>query len=294
LKQQISYTIQLGTAFDDSQELIWTLAREKTQATQNVIVPRPRFYRVPFAKLAAQTDTETDFAHEVGKVLHVQDAASDQDLRFVLNLTDPMQPPQAFCPDGQWFPDLGQAAAQYRRLFGDSPVTFMIGLRNPAALLSDARASGAYPEFEENAPDPFDLRWQDVLADLAAQVPRTPIVTWCAEQAPAIWRKVCETAAGATDFLSLEGETNLANRLMTAEGQERLQAYLSEHPGLPQELRARVIAIFVEKFAQTEKAETSITLPDWTVEKQLALAAQYQSDLKEIAEMDTITYLSAG
>ena len=292
MTRDIQFTIQLGTAFDEGQQLIWSLVKEPWIEDENIYVHRPRFYRNQLSKLAAQPGGGAAGPDDLQKMFHLDQADPEQDLHFVLNVTEPMQPEPHFYANGTWFEGLGDRAARLRAVLAPAPVAFMLCLRNPAMLLSDALASTEYSGFEADLPNPFTLSWANVLRDLRTHVPDVPITVWCAEESPLIWGRVLSAVGAPPEKLTLEAHIHLAKSLMNAEGSKRLTKYLHQRPELPDELRARVISIFIEKFTPPEKLEADVTIPDWSEDKQLRMDASYAADLEEVATIDGVTFIT--
>jgi len=290
--RQISYTVQIGTDFDYGQKLFWTLAAEKFLQAHNVFATRPRFYRKMWADLAARYDGTPAGADALNAMFHLDRADPDADLHFVLKVTELMQPAQHFCPAGDWLFDLGARAARYRGVLAPSPVTFMISLRNPAIMLSEAWASGDYPGFDVLPPDPFRLSWPSVLRDLRQQCPDAAIIAWTAEESPIVWGRVLKAAAGLDADFSIPSQIHIARRLMSEEGAERLEKYLESHPGMPEDLRTRVITIFLKRFAREDAVEADIVIPGWTEALQDQIDDRYAADLEEVRGIEGVTLIS--
>ena len=293
MTREVNYTIQIGTAFDWGQELIWTLIKEEPLRGENVFVPRPRFYRRQIAKLAEQFDGTATTADDLNGVLPLDLGDPDQDLHIVLKVTELMEPQDKFCPAGDWFFNLGKHAAQYRGVFAPSKVKFMISLRNPAMLVSDAWSSGNYPGFDVIPPDPFDLHWATVLRDLRAHCPDVPIIAWSAEDAPLVWGQVLDVAFDPKTKISVAGETHLAKQFMNEEGHLRLTEYLDQHENMPLDKRARVISTFLKYFPQKGALSTEMEISDWNMEKQNRMQEHYAADLAEVALIDGVTLITA-
>jgi len=290
LTQEIQYTIQLGTAFDEGQQLIWSLVVEPWLADEGLFVHRPRFYRPQLRRLAESGASAGP--DDLREMFFLDQKDPDQDMHLVLNVIEPMQPELHFYHDGKWFAGLGSRAARLRAVLAPSPLKFVLSLRNPALLLSDALASGNYPSFEKEIPDPLKLCWADVLRDLRTHVPDASIAVWSAEEAPLIWGPVLSYVGGAPEKLTLDAHIHLAKFLMNDEGGKRLTEYLRQHPDLTDDLRARVISIFIDKFTPPEKLEADVVIPGWSEDKQIRMDALYAADLEQVAKIDGVTFIT--
>ncbi|MCX7560660.1 hypothetical protein OS190_13865 [Sulfitobacter sp. F26204] len=287
------FTIQIGTAFDNGQELIWTLKKEATSHDGGLIIPRPRKYRRELAKMAhAYEDTPAGTA-KLQELLGVELGRGAQQSRCFLSVKELMQSGENFCPEGKWFRGLGERAARYCGLFSPSPLRIMISLRNPAALLSDAWSSGNYAGFDAVAPDPFDLSWADVLNDVRACCPDVPVIAWPAEESPLIWHQVLHAATQKPSEVPLAAGIHLAERLMTEEGGQRLAAYLEQHQDLPPEKRSRAVALFLDKFKVEDTEQDNLSIPGWNQEKQRLMQEHYAADLEKVSKIEGVTLLTA-
>lgn len=293
MSREISYTIQIGTAFDGGQDLIWSLVGQESLREKNVIVKRPRFFRKKLAELADAFEGAPAGPDDLNEMFSVDQVDPETDLHFVLKVNELMQPAQNFCPAGDWFYGLGQNAAKYRGVLTPSPVTFLISLRNPAIMLSDAYDSNAYPGLDVVLPDPFQLSWATVLQDLRTHCPDVPIIAWSAEQAPVIWGRVLQAVVGSDIALTDEAKTHIARNLLNEEGVKRLETYLASNAEMPEHLREDVFGIFLKYFQKEDEMETDIAIPDWTEELQARIEDHYAADLDAVRQIEGVTLIEA-
>lgn len=264
---------------------------DDTLEERGVYVPRPRRYRDLLAARVAAFDGTPASPEDLNGMLGLDQLDPDGDPHFVLRATEMMQPPPYFCPAGDWFYDIGPRAAQYRSVLAPAPVTFMISLCNPAVMLSQAWASGDYPGIDVIAPDPFELRWAGVLRELRQNCPDVPIIAWSAEESPMIWGRVLKAAARTETEFGDDAQMHVANGLMSDEGAARLVDYLKSHPDMPDALRARVIGIYLKRFAREEDVTTEIVMPGWSDAVQARMDRHYAADLDEVAQIDGVTLI---
>lgn len=283
----MSFNIQLGTAFDAGQSLVWTLVTGASLRDGDVFAPRPRKYRAELPKLAASYDGVPASPSDLDAMFGI--GSSDPDARslWILRAPELMQSTAHFCPDGRWFPDLGARAARYAGVLSPAPVTFLMSLRNPAVMLSEAWASGKYPGFESAPPDPFALRWASVLADLRAQCPDARIIAWCAEDIAAIWNRVLTATVNGQVDVSTEAQIQFAKSQMREDGCASLDTYLAAHPDMPDTFRTRVIGMFMGRFPKVP----DVAIPGWSSEAELRMEDHYADDLDLVAQMDGVTLI---
>ena len=289
MTRQLSFTLQIGTRFDGGVPLIWSLMAERVDG---VVVPRPKNYREVLAAVEAHTEGSATRADAIGAILGPEHAEGQSDVHCVLRVVELMEPPPHFCPAGDWFYDIGPRAARYCAALAPAPVTFMISLCNPAHLLSQATASGAYPGIEVIAPDPFDLQWASVLRSLRESCPDAPIIAWNAEEAPMIWGRIVAAAAQRDASISDKIKMQVAQGLMNEEGSARLAQYLDSHEGMPDALRAQVISIFLKRFPQEGVVRPEIVLLGWDETAQARMDQHFADDLREVAEIEDVTLIS--
>lgn len=261
------------------------------EGVDGVLVPRPKWYRDLLAALAARTGDTPASPDALDAMFGLDQTEEARDLHCVLRVVELMEPPPHFCPAGDWFYDIGRRAAGYCAALAPAPVNFMISLCNPAHLLSEAMASGAYPGIEVIAPDPFDLQWAVVLRSLRDSCPDAPIIAWNADEAPMIWGRIIAAAVQRDAAFSPAATMQAAQGLMNEEGSARLAQYLDSHEGMPDALRAQVISIFLKRFPQKDVVHPEIVLPGWDEKVQARMDQHFASDLNDVAEIEGVTFI---
>ena len=168
---------------------------------------------------------------------------------------------------------------------------FLLSMRHPASILSDMLRSGRYSKFDETMPDPTKLSWRDVVGDLRAQCPEVPVTVWRAEDIPLVWGGAMHEASGLPDTVALQGIFDPLEGLMSEDGLKRLSNYLAERTDFTMEMRARVIAIFLDKFAAKDALADELNIPGWTEKMQKLAEEKYLADVDAVASMPGVTYL---
>ena len=284
---KVSYHIQLGTAFDAGQSLTWTLVTGESLVQGNVFAPRPRKYRAALPKLASSYDGTPAPLSKLDRLFGTGQSADNVSSVCVLRAPEIMQTAARFCPDGHWFSGLGARMVQYRGVLSPAPVTVFLSLRNPALMLSEAWASGKYPGFDAAPPDPFDLQWATVLADLRAHCPDVPIVAWPAEDMATIWRRILVAAVGDRIDVPASAQIQFAKSVMREDGWASLDTYLATHPDMPDTFRTRVIGMFIGRFPIIP----NVSIPGWSTEVEARMADHYAADLAVVDQMDGVTLI---
>lgn len=187
-------------------------------------------------------------------------------------------------------------SAWLRGCFPSHQVEFAFALRNPAGFLPDLLAgkAGAPPTDTVLADGLWfdDLRWSDVVRRIVQANHDSPVTVWCHEDTPFIWADIQRTLTGVDAAQSLEGELDMAETIMTAEGFSRLREFLTNRDVSNPTKRRRAIAAFLEAHVMREAIEDEIDLPGWTDETVAALTDLYEEDLDRIAGMPGVTLLT--
>lgn len=272
----------IGAHNTDDDLLVTSLMRDaEALAKRGVLVPEPAKYRAVLrdALVALKGKPASE---------EIQDAILDTILedsegtRVVFSFEHFICTPQAVFEGGVFYGKMAQKASWLRNLFPDFPVTFQIGLRDPATLvpvLYDRLPSP--PPFAEWLAriDPTSLSWVKVIDSLREGVPDAPVTLWCNEDTPLIWPEVLRGLAGVPQDMALGGDEALLETIMTGAGMTRMRAYLETHPPRTATQRRRVVAAFLDKFALPEAMDESFERPGWGAQVMDVLTARYEADL---------------
>ncbi len=295
MREQVDISYQIGSQFDGSGELVWTLRRNATTLVDaGVAVPRPRTYLKKIRALAQSAEEQETATSAQEELLFAADG--DATIRRKVFLDRHMMQPEPHLWDGlRWFPNIGVRAAQVRGLFPDAKMCFFIGLRNPATLLASILESGQYASFSDpqQMPDPFLLSWHDVIADIRAHVPDARVIAWCHEDLPFVFERVLLAAAGLPENVQLEGYLAPLEGIITKEGMDRLSTYLAERSEFPAQTRARIVSIFADKFAEKNVPEGDPSFPGWTPERQNLMEQNYQKDIRAVAGLKGVELVAS-
>lgn len=189
-----------------------------------------------------------------------------------------------------------ERAPWIRNLFPDDPAEFAFGIRNPATLIPALQARFADEEdFETYLARirPEDLSWADMVSRFQRAVPDCPLTIWCNEDTPLIWHEILEALSGHPNALELEGVHDFHRTIMSEEGVDRMERYFATHPSGNAEQRRRVVATFLEDFANPDAVEVEYELPGWTADRLARLSERYEADVAEVAAMEGVRFLHA-
>lgn len=283
----------LGVHCTDDDRLVRTLFRnaERLEA-EGIEVPDPARYRNLIRDTAIQLKGATaDRGLQDSLLDQIMDGVAAE--RLILSWENFLAFP-AWAVRGALYRTGGERMQAITRIFPDHSAEFHIGLRNPATYLPELhrRQRGRdYEDFIGDA-DPADLRWSDLIVNLIERNPQAEICVWADEDTPLIWPEVLQGVSGHSPGLQLEGRDDLLESLMSAEGLQRMRAFLASHPPQNAAQRRRVVSAFLDKFALPDQLDISFALPGWTAEMVAAMTAQYDRDMAYIATLPGVKVLT--
>lgn len=204
-------------------------------------------------------------------------------------------PQRAITPEGL-YPLAGERATWIRQLFPDAPAHFCFALRNPVGLVpalhARMKSDETFADFVDRI-EPESLSWHDMVTRLRAAVPDAQLTIWCNEDAPVLWPEILAQLAGRTngEAADLSGWDAFYEELMGSGALERMRSYLSSHPPKDPAHRRRVIAAFLDRFAQDGAVVEEYEDPVWHPARVQRLTEQYEADIARIEQMGGVTLL---
>jgi hypothetical protein len=136
------------------------------------------------------------------------------------------------------------------------------------------------------------MRWSELIARIRNAHPDLPITVWCNEDTPLIWSQIVREIAGIDATVPIAGEFALLSEIMTKPGLQRFHAYIDSHPGMTEVQKRRVIAAFLDKFADEAAIEEELDVPGWTEAVVNRLTELYDEDLYEIQRLDGVQMIT--
>jgi hypothetical protein len=261
---------------------------------QDVAVPGPSRYRRLIGELvnslrgAAPDEMVQETLYEA--VLDI-----DEPERLVLSSDSFICVPERALENGRLY-NRAHKTGWLRALFPDCEVSFALALRNPAtllpSLLSSRRLQGIpYTTFVGRT-DPRGLLWSDVVARIAEANFGCPVVVWCNEDTPLVWGEVMRALTGLPEDIALDGEYDMLQQVMTAEGLTALRTQIASDPAmLPSDRRERILDL-LELHAAEERLDIEIDLPGWTQETVEEITENYDADVARIGQMPGVTLIA--
>lgn len=280
----------IGAHCTDDDRLLKSLNRNaETLAEHGVAVPEPELYRDTLGELITSLRGAEATGEMEDALLESMLSGADPD-RVILSGESLISMPARAVEDGQLYAR-AHKAAWIRRAFPGCEVSFHLAIRNPASLLPALARRCRGGEALEIPADPRALRWSDTVARLRAACPDSPVTVWCHEDSPVIWSDILRDLAALEESVSLAGGFDMLRVILTSEGMNRLRAYTKAHPPANEAARRKVIAAFLDKFADPTAVEEEIDLPGWDAALVEELTALYEADLDAIAQLPDVRVL---
>lgn len=286
--------LHIGAHSTDEDLLIKTLLKNQDAlAKRGTAVPAPGTYRklLREALLAMANGQPRPGAREMFLNQILDDPDAD---RLILSNENFVSLPHRIFDGGVFYRLAAKRLTAMAELMRGDELEVYLAIRNPATFLSAAfsKVEGrSFSEFMDGA-DPKDLRWSDVVHRIRDAVPSIPLTVWCNEDTPLIWTQLVRDIAALEHQTQLKGGYDLLRSIMTQEGMARFKSYVSQsHPQNEVHLR-RVIAAFLDKYADEDAIEEELTAPGLTDEDVVSMTEAYEEDLYEIERIPGVTFLA--
>ena len=181
-----------------------------------------------------------------------------------------------------------------QQVFAGDQIELFLGLRNPAMFLPALLEGTSFATVEAllRDGDPEELRWSHLLERIRNTFPDMPVTVWCNEDTPLIWGQILREMTGTGTSVQIEGEHALLSEIMTRPGFERFEAYLAKRPDLTRTQTQRVIAAFLDKYADEEAIEVELDVPGWTAGIIDRLTEIYDADLEVLRRQDGVRVIA--
>ena len=129
---------------------------------------------------------------------------------------------------------------------------------------------------------PAVVQWSGLIHRMRTVLPRAKITVWCNEDTPFIWPKILRHLIGLNAEDPVKAGYDLIGSLLTEIGAQKMQNYFKANPRKSEKERQRVLAAFLEHYANPEAMEEDITLPGWTNDLLSSLSDLYDEDVNTI------------
>ncbi|WP_163025747.1 hypothetical protein [Chachezhania antarctica] len=288
--------LHIGTIHDGADGLTPALRDNGALLTPlGSAVPRKRFYS---ARLEEVAFTQVEKPATLGELAPLWKGTKDgaRPLHRFMSMPDTIGDEADLSQSQAFFPGAAAGPTALRRYFeGEIDTTFLLGLVNPATLISRACA-GAEDEALSaglSTIPPDSLSWLDVVTAIRVANPETPIVIWTREQLPFVWPQLMHVAAGLDTMVMTERTTDGLIGLLPDEAMTSLKEFVAREDLVEPSSLARVFKIYMEHFADPETLNEVIEVPGWDAETVRGITERYHEDVEAIATLDGVTVLTA-
>ncbi len=281
----------LGAHCTDDGLLIRSILKNRARlAEEGIGVPGPSRYRELLGE--ASTALRGDPADEETEK-SLLDAICDDETaeRVVLSSENFLCRADVVLAEDGLYPKAAKSA-WLRQCLPSHRASFAMALRNPATFVPELLMQIGQGEEALDEVSITDLLWSDVLADIAVANPGCRLIAWCHEDTPFIWSEIIREITGHDPFTEIDGEFDMLDRIISADGMTRLVDFLEARQVTSQSKRRKAVAAFLEAHAIEDAVETEIDLPGWTSDTIDMLTEIYEDDLERISAMPEVTLIT--
>lgn len=286
--------LHAGAHMTDDDRLVKCLGDNSAMLSDlGTAVPHPSTYR----KLIRDTLQEAQhggLAPDARDVLLDSILEDDTADRVILSNPGLFGTPKMAASSGVFYGAANLRLKTLGQIFHKDQLELFIAIRNPATFLPAIYRDTPFKTFADflRGSDPMAFRWSELIGRIRTACPDMPITVWCNEDTPLIWAEVIRELAALEPTTRFEGEFALLSEIMTAPGMKRFQTYLASHPGMNETQKRRVIAAFLDKFADDDAIEEELDVPGWTDEFIEHLSTIYDDDLAEMQRIPAVNLIT--
>lgn len=262
-------------------------------ARHGTLAPHPTSYRKLIRDIL-QDMQQGRGAAEARKSLLAAIHLDDTTERLILSNPGFFGTPKMAASAGILYSAAEERLAALDMILAGAELELFIAIRNPATFLPAIfrqTPAGSLSELMRGK-KPETVRWSEMILRVRTAFPDMPITLWCNEDTPLIWAEVVRELAGLDPTTAFEGEFLLLSRIMSEAGMKRFHSYLDTHPGMTEVQKRRVIAAFLDKFAEEEAIEEELDLPGWTEELVDRLSDLYDEDVYRIQRIPGVEVIT--
>jgi hypothetical protein len=292
LRMQV--VIHAGAHMTDEDRLIKCLtANRDLLAERGTHVPSVTRYRKLLRDML-HTAAHTGLSPDARSVAHDAIIEDDTADRLILSNHGFFGTPRMAASGGVLYSAADVRMAAFHQIFAGDEIELCLATRNPASFLPAMFREAPQTSMADylNGVAPTVIRWSELIARLKQAFPDMPITVWCNEDTPLIWGQVVREIAGLDPNTEFEGEFSLLFEIMSEAGRARFRKYMSDHPGMTEAQKRRVIVAFLDKFAEETAIEEELDVPGWTDEMINRLTDLYDEDIYEIERIPGVNLIS--
>lgn len=285
--------LHFGAPYTDENRLQLCLGKNREMLAElGTAIPRPAQFRKQLRPLMSEVlnsanplPLQNDFLHGI--------TGGTRPSRIIFSADNFLGFPRNSINQNEFFPGPFNRLVSFLRLFEDAEVELFYAIRNPATFMQNLMVAHKGEDIGgiTGHSEPMALRWSEFFERVLEDCPNTPITVWCNEDTPMIWEEILREVAGLDPTIKLKAEHDLVKDILSEEGFGRFKDYLKARPDLTQIQKRRVIAAFLEKFADEDALEEELEVPGWTDELVEELTELYDEDVYQIQAMPEINFL---
>lgn len=283
----------LGAHCTDEERLLRCLLKNRgALAAEGIFIPGPAKYRTILRDTAMTLKGQAASAETQDMVMGQITADAEAD-RMILSWANFLGYAQGALRRGIYSSG-GERMRAFCQIFPEAEAEFHIAIRNPATFVPavfQKQNGRSYAEFMDGV-NAETLCWSDLITDLRDTNPSVPITVWCDEDTPLLWPEVLQAVSGHSDAITLTDTDDLLATIMSADGLQRMNAYLAAHPPPNPSQRRRVVSAFLDKFALPEQIDVDIEMEGWSEALITRMTEAYDLDVSRIIAMDGVTFLA--
>ena len=289
---QIVYHI--GAHCTDQDALHASLVKNKTALVQKqVALPHPRKYRNVIREnlQAMAKGARPDMSGEelLADILGDSDAE-----RMILTNANFICVPNRIFEGGDFYALAVEKLQAFGTLFQGHEIELSICMRDPGTFIPAAYGKShgrSFQRFMAGAA-PSVVQWSGLIHRMRTVLPRAKITAWCNEDTPFVWPKILRHLIGVDAEEPINAGYDLIGSLLTEIGTQKMQNYFKTNPPNSEKERQRVLAAFLEHYANPDAVEEEITLPGWTNDLLTRLSDLYDEDVNPIISRSEFKSLS--
>lgn len=286
--------IHAGAHMTDEDRLIQCLSKNRKILSEvGTNVPEPGAYRKLLRDILNKVPKQgiSGEARDVVLDAIAHEGAAD---RLVLSNQAFFGTPKMAVGQAQFYPAAELRLEGFRQIFAHDELELFLAICNPATFLPALFAKTKLTVLSDFLNDfpPSAFLWSETIARIRDAFPDMPITIWCNEDTPLIWSQVVREMSGLNPTAEFDGEFTLLTEIMSETGMKRFQSYLSNHPGMTEIQKRRVIAAFLDKFVKEDAIEEELDVQGWTEDIVDGLTELYDEDIYAVQRIPGVNMIT--
>ncbi len=281
----------IGAHTTDGDHLLRGLLKDKERLLKSGIsVPGPGKYRRHLREVLAYAE-DVDMTQNQRQEILDTILEGDAPERLVLSSPNFLGFPKFAVEDGLLYPHAQKRIPALLDLLPSEASELHLSICNPAVFVPDILKQNTTKTTNEAivAADPRELKWSELILRLRENCPDVPLIVWCSEDTPLIWSEVMLSIAGLpANAPALQAANDILAEIMSPDGLQRYQAYMTARAPMAQEQQSAVAAAFLDKFALPDALEQEIDMPNWSNALVEDATRAYEEDISRIMSMSDV------